>query len=304
MGHEAPVSSPTRLTVPPQLVLFFGVLATSMSSTLVRLAQTEAHSLAIAAWRLTLATVMLAPFALSTRRAELRSFNRRERRWLLASGALLAVHFATWILSLALTSVAASVVLVAMSPLFVGLIAHFLFHERLSRETILGLLLALSGSVIITAGDFSGGAHQLQGDALALTGALAVAGYFLIGRVLRARISLLGYVFPVYGTAAVVLLLWAWAAGVPLTGFSLLTWLWLALLALFPQIIGHSSLNWSLGHLSATYVSLAVLGEPIGSTILAWVVLDEAPAVTAVVGGVLILAGLVIAGRDQQSAGA
>jgi len=91
---------------------------------------------------------------------------------------------------------------------------------------------------------------------------------------------------------------------VPLTGFSLLTWLWLALLALFPQIIGHSSLNWSLGHLSATYVSLAVLGEPIGSTILAWVVLDEAPAVTAVVGGVLILAGLVIAGRDQQSAGA
>ncbi len=303
MGHEAPVSSPTRLTVPPQLVLFFGVLATSVSSTLVRLAQAEAQSLAIAAWRLTLATVMLAPFALSTRRVELRSFSRRERQLLLASGAFLAVHFATWILSLALTSVAASVVLVAMSPLFVGLIAHFLFHEWLSRETILGLLLALSGSAIITAGDFGGGAHQLQGDALALTGALAVTGYFLIGRVLCARISLLGYVFPVYGTAAVVLLLWAWAAGVPLTGFRPFTWLWLALLALFPQIIGHSSLNWSLGHLSATYVSLAVLGEPIGSTILAWVVLDEAPAVTAVVGGVLILAGLVIAGRDQQSAG-
>ncbi len=291
---------PVRAVISPRLVLFLGVLATSTSSTLVRLAQAEMHSLAIAAWRLTLASLILAPFALSTRQEELCSLNRRESVLALGSGMLLAVHFATWILSLALTSVTASVVLVATAPLFVGLIAHFLLREKLTRAMLLGLLLALIGSVIIAVGDWDAGVHRLQGDLLALLGALTVAGYFLIGRSLRARVSLLGYVFPVYATAAVVLMIAALVAGVPLSGFQPLAWLWLLLLALFPQIIGHSSLNWSLGHLPAMYVSLAVLGEPIGSAILAWAVLAESPTSITVVGGMLILSGLLVAGRSPK----
>ena len=284
---------------PPRLVLVTGVLAVSTASTFIRLAQADIDSLAVAAWRLTLAAGILAPFALLTRRDELRSLSRRE--WLLALGAglLLALHFAAWITSLALTSVAASVVLVTMSPFFVGGIAHFFLGEKLSRPLLLGMSIAMAGSVIIGLGDAGRGTHPLIGDLLALVGALAAAGYFVIGRRLRRRLSLVGYVFPVYGTAAIALLLVASLAHAPLSGYSESTWLWLLLLALVPQLIGHSSLNWALGHLPATYVSLAVLGEPLGSTLLAWIVLSEAPTAPAVCGGALIMAGLVIAGQPQ-----
>lgn len=296
--HSTPALS--RPLIPPRLVLLIGVLATSTASTFIRLAQAEMHSLAVAAWRLTFASLLLAPWALVFRRAELRSFSRRDWGLILGAGVLLAIHFAAWIASLALTSVAASVVLVATAPLFVGVIAHLWLRERLTRPMILGLTLAMVGAIIIGIGDLSGGVHQLQGDMLALTGALAVAGYFLIGRALRVRLSLLGYVFPVYSTAAVTLMLVAALARVPLGGFPLLVWLWLLLLALFPQIIGHSSLNWSLGHLPATYVSLAVLAEPIGSAMLAWLVLGETPGGAAVLGGGLILGGLFIAGKPTS----
>ncbi|OQA15595.1 MAG: EamA-like transporter family protein [Chloroflexi bacterium ADurb.Bin360] len=300
MSQEPSERHSARPGISPRLVLVLGVLATSTSSTFVRLAQVEMHSLAVAAWRLTLASLILAPFALSLRRAELRSLTHRETRLVIAAGVLLAGHFATWILSLALTSVAVSVVLVATAPLFVGVLAHLLLREKLSRSMLWGLGLAIVGSVIITARDLGDGAHQLQGDMLALVGAITVAGYFLIGRKLRARLSLLGYVFPVYATAALVLMGVALLLRVPLSGFKPITWLWLVLLAVFPQIIGHSSLNWSLGHLSATYVSLAVLMEPIGSAILAWVVLAEVPTWVVLMGGGLILGGLVLAGRSGE----
>lgn len=286
-------------SLPPRLVLVAGVLAVSTASTFIRLAQADIDSLAVAAWRLTLAAGILAPFALLTRRDELRSLSRRE--WLLALGAglLLALHFAAWITSLALTSVAASVVLVTTSPFFVGGISHLFLGEKLSRPLLLGMSVALAGSVIIGLGDAGSGAHRLTGDLLALVGALAAAGYFVIGRRLRRRLSLVGYVFPVYGTAAIALLLVASLSHAPLSGYGESTWLWLLLLALIPQLIGHSSLNWALGHLPATYVSLAVLGEPLGSILLAWIVLSEAPTASAVCGGALIMAGLVIAGRPQ-----
>ncbi|MBN1259650.1 MAG: DMT family transporter [Anaerolineae bacterium] len=281
---------------PPQLVLVLGVLAVSTSSTLIRLAQVGTTSLAVAAWRLMLASLALAPFALTVGWAELRSLNRREWGLALASGVLLAIHFGAWIQSLAMTSVAASVVLVNTSPLFVAVIAYVLLREALSRRIAAGIVLAIAGSIVIGVGD-AGGAHQLAGDLLALLGAVSVAGYLLIGRALRARLSLLGYIFPVYGAAAVLLLVAALVTGAPLAGFPPATWLWLALLALVPQIIGHSSLNWALRHLPVIYVSLSTLAEPIGSTLLAWQLLGETPAAASVAGGALILAGLVVAGQ-------
>ncbi len=281
----------------PYLGLTVGVLAASTASTLIRLAQAEVGSLAVAAWRLTLATLILAPLAFATRRAELRTLRRREWALALIAGALLALHFATWITSLALTSVAASVVLVSTSPLFAGVASHLILKERLTRPVVVGLVIAIVGSAIIGVGDAGMGAHRLTGDLLALVGALAVAGYFLIGRRLRARLSLLGYVFPVYGSAAVILMGLAAAAQVPLSGYSPISWLWLLLVALIPQIVGHSSLNWALRHLTATYVTIASLGEPIGSTILAWLLLDEPPTLAALVGGALILTGITIASR-------
>jgi drug/metabolite transporter (DMT)-like permease len=295
--HELTRTLSSSVHFPPHLALVVGVLAASTASPIIRLAQAEVNSLAIAAWRLTLASLILAPVTLATRREELRGLARRDWLLMLGSGAMLAVHFATWISSLAYTSVAASVVLVSTSPLFVGLGSFLILREHLSRPLVVGLAVATIGSVIIGLDDWGQGTHRLTGDLLALAGALSVAVYFLIGRRLRARLSLLAYVFPVYSTAAVVLMAVAALARVPLGGYPSIHWLWLLLLALGPQITGHSSLNWALRHLPATYVTLAVLGEPIGSSILAWIILGEIPGIITLIGGALVLTGIAIASR-------
>ncbi|MCX7681083.1 MAG: DMT family transporter [Anaerolineae bacterium] len=289
----------TRLqSLPPQLALLVGVLAASTASPLIRLVQTEVNSLAIAAWRLTLASAILAPVALIARREELRRLVSRDWLLMLASGVMLAIHFATWISSLAYTSVAASVALVSTSPLFVGLGSFLILRERITRALVIGMVIAVIGSAVIGLEDWGQGSHRLTGDLLALAGAISVAIYFLIGRRLRSRLSLVAYVFPVYATAAFTLMLVAAIFEVSLSGYRATHWLWLLLLALGPQILGHSSLNWALRHLPATYVTLAVLGEPIGSSILAWLILSEVPSVVTVLGGALVLTGIVIAGRE------
>ncbi len=285
----------TSPIIPPALGLAIGVTASSTASTFIRLAQGSMTSLAVAAWRLTIATLLLAPFALATCRREWRALTCRDWGLLAASGLLLAVHFYTWITSLALTSVAASVVLVATAPLFVGAISHFFLKERMTRPMVIGMAVALAGSLIIGLADAGAGVHQITGDLLALLGALAVAGYMLIGRKLRAQLSLLAYVFPVYGTAALALMGAALLGGVALGDYPAEAWLWLTLVAVFPQIVGHSALNWALGHVSATFVALAVLAEPIGSTLLAWLILHEPPTFGVIIGGVLILIGIMAA---------
>jgi drug/metabolite transporter (DMT)-like permease len=281
-----------------------GVLAVSTAATLIRLAQTGMHSLSIAAWRLALASLILAPVALTARRSELHTLTRREWGYVLGAGLLLALHFATWISSLAYTSVMASLVLVTTHPIFVGLASHMLLRERLSQGMVAALVIAIAGSVIIGLGDLGEGSHRLWGDVLALLGGVMAAGYFLIGRRLRARLSLLAYVFPVYCTAAVVLVLVVLLSGLPVLPGHPGTWLWLLLMALGPQILGHSSLNWALRYLSATYVTIAVLGEPIGATLLAWWLLGERPSYWALAGGLLILVGIVVASRAERSTAA
>jgi drug/metabolite transporter (DMT)-like permease len=280
----------------------FGVIVVSTAAILIRLAQAEIHSLVVAAWRLTLATLILTPFALVKVRSELRTLTRRQWRSVLLSGLLLAIHFATWITSLAYTSVTASVALVWTSPIFVALGSHLFLGERLTREMVIALVVAIGGGVVIGVGDLGEGTHRLFGDVLAVMGAIAGAGYLLIGRRLRARLSLLGYVYPVYGTAALVLMAVMLVSGLPRVPQRSETWLWLTLMALGPQILGHSSLNWALRYLSATYVTLATLGEPIGSTLLAWWLLGERPTLWAVLGGLLILSGIVVASRVERRA--
>jgi drug/metabolite transporter (DMT)-like permease len=283
------------MTIPPALGLVVGVLAVSTASTFIRLAQANVSSLALAAWRLTFASVLLAPFAIAAARVEWRKLRPTDWALLAASGAALAVHFYTWITSLAMTSVAASVVLVSTNPLFVALISHFLLGDRVRPRVFGGIVVAVLGSAIIGLGDVTVGPHRLLGDSLALVGAATVAIYMLIGRRQRARLSLLGYIFPVYGFAAVILMTFAIVTHAPLTGYPAQAWMWLLLVALIPQIIGHSSFNWALGHVPPTYVSLVVLAEPIGSTLLAWLVLGEPPTPATVLGGGIILGGIVLA---------
>ncbi len=281
----------------PWMALLIGVLAVSTASTAIKLAQQEVPSLAIAAWRLTFATLMLLPFVSSPVRAAWKKLRRADWALLLFSGLVLAIHFHTWITSLAMTSVAASVVLVSVSPLFVVVLSWALFREPLRLGTTAGIVVAIAGSAIIGLEDLGQGTHQLRGDLLAVVGALAVAIYLLIGRRLRPSLPLVAYVLPVYGSAAVVLMLLALLSHTPLTGFSPANWLWLVLVALLPQLVGHTSFNWALRHVSPTLVSLATLAEPIGSTLLAWLILGEPATLTTLAGGALILTGVALAVR-------
>lgn len=282
--------------------LLIGVLAVSTASTFIRRAQETMPSLAVATWRLTSASLLLAPFALQRCRREWRALPRKAWLLTIVSGIFLALHFYAWITALSLTSVAAAVVLVTTSPLFVALISYIFFKERLSLAMLLGMLVAFVGSGVIAWGDLSDAAsHYVLGDLLALIGALMVAIYMLIGRRVRAKLSLLGYIFPVYGVAALTLLLLSLLSGMPLGGYPPESWLWIGLLALIPQILGHSSFNWALGHLSATYVALATLAEPLASTLLAWVVLGEPPTLFAVLGGGLILFGLLVSSLKRPA---
>ena len=286
-------------TVTPYLGISLGIVAVSFGSIFIRLA--DAPSLVIAAYRLTLASLILAPAAFLRSRDELRALTGGDLRLALLAGLFLGLHFATWITSLEYTSVASSVVFVDTHPLFVGLASHFLLRERLSRPTLVGILVAVLGGAIIGYGSFGLGREEFLGDLLALVGAAMAAGYFLIGRKLRPKLSLLSYIFLVYATGAVVLLAFSALAGQPFVGYSRQTYLMFLLLAVVPQIIGHSSFNWALRYLTTTFVSVTVLGEPIGATILATLILREPPTLMEVVGGVLILAGIYIVSREEQS---
>ncbi len=276
-------------------VLTLGVISVSFAAIFIRLA--EAPPLVIAAYRLCLASLVVAPTAWIRSRQELRGLSRREVALALLSGAFLALHFGLWIASLSYTSVASSVVLVTANPIFVAIASYLLFRERLGRQGILGIVVCLVGAILIGYGNWRLGPQPLLGGVLALLGALAVAGYLLIGRRLRQNIGILSYTALTYSSAAVLLLVAALAFGYPLFGYSSTTYLMLVLLAVVPQLIGHTSLNWSLRFVSATLVTIAVLGEPVLATALAFFILDEAPTLTEVVGGILILGGIFVAFR-------
>jgi len=291
----------SKPTISPYLVITIGIVAVSFASIFIRLA--EAPSLVIAASRLTIASLILAPVAFVRGREELRALTRGDLQLALLSGLFLGLHFATWISSLEYTSVASSVVFVSTSPMFVGLASHFLLKERVSRRMFAGIAVSVLGGSIIGFGGFGLGARELFGDLLALAGAVAVSGYLLVGRKLRRHLSLLSYVFLVYATAAVFLVAVCLAMGHTFSGYPRQTYLMFLLLAAVPQIIGHSSYNWALKYLPATFVGVGTLGEPIGSTILAYFILQETPTLAEIGGGVLILAGIYISSRAESVVG-
>ncbi|GAB4501643.1 MAG: DMT family transporter [Anaerolineales bacterium] len=285
-------------------VLLGGILAVSTASIFIRFAQENAPSLVIAALRLSFASLALAPLALTRHRAELAGLTRREVGLGLLSGVFLALHFASWISSLEFTSVASSVVLVTTTPLWVALAAPLVLKESISRGVWLGMTLALTGGILVALSQDSAAgtaSRPLWGNFLAVSGAWAAAGYLLIGRRLRERLSLIPYIFVVYGMAALTLLGFMFAAGQSPLGYPPATYLWLLALALIPQLLGHSTFNWALGHLPASFVSITLLGEPIGSIILAFLILKESPSGLELAGGACILLGIFLASAQPPA---
>jgi drug/metabolite transporter (DMT)-like permease len=281
------------------LILALGVVSLSFAAIFIRLA--DAPPLVIAAYRLSLAALLISPVAWIRSGPELRRLIRNNLAMTLLSGAFLALHFVLWISSLSYTTVASSVVLVTTSPIFVAIASHFLFHEKLSRHTILGIVICLVGAVLIGYGDWRIGSKPFLGDMLAFFGTLSVVGYLLIGRRLRQNTGLLSYSCLVYSSAALFLLLAVFTLNYRLSGYSATTYLMFVLLALLPQILGHLSINWALGFVPATLVAIAVLGEPVGAAALAFVILNESPTFTQIGGSILILSGVFVAFRRSKA---
>ncbi len=295
-----------RKAVPPQVyfVMLAGVAAVSMAAIFIRFAMAEgipAH--AIAAGRLTLSALILTPFALRGHWHVLKGLGRGDLLLAVASGFILAIHFATWIASLGMTSVLISVAFVCTGPLWVALLEVIFLRARLALLVIVGLIVAFIGGLVIGVGGDTAAAltgEALTGGLLALAGAVAFAIYLVIGRKLRAKLSLIPYIWLVYGFAAIFLLLLVLATGTPITGYSPQGYFWIALLAIMPQLIGHSSFNFALRYLSATFVAVATQMEPIGSALAALILLKETPTTQQAIGSLAIIVGVILTSFGQQ----
>jgi drug/metabolite transporter (DMT)-like permease len=295
----------TRGRTRPSLVLAAGTLAVSSAAILISLARAEGIPvIAIASLRLSVAAAVAAPIALIRAGGELRRLCRGDLLLGLAAGILLALHFAFWTSSLDRTSVMSSVVFVSTNPLFVALASALLLREKVGRWTLAGIVVAVAGGAIIGLADAGkGGGDWFWGDLLALLGAVSASGYLLIGRELRKRLSLPAYIGIAYTTAAVTLLAIAGITRTPFLGHSWKGYLFTALLAAGPQLIGHTAYNWALKYVSATFVTVTLLAEPIGATLLAIPVLSQVPSPMGLGGGMLILMGILVAARGERRAG-
>ena len=284
----------------PLLVLIVAVLATTYAGPIVRFA--AAPALAIAFWRLVLVLPVTAALAWGAGRGE-----RLDRNvplpsplslWLMAlSGLLLALHFWSWIASLRYTSVASSVVLVSLKPVFAWGLAAAWLREHPTRMEAWGIALAVVGASLIGLGDARLSLGALAGDVLALLGAVTGAGYYVIGRRVRQTVGIWRYATGVYVVAAAALALLALARRTPLVGFAGRDWAVFGAMAAGPMLIGHTGMNYALRHFRATTVNVAALGEPVGATLLAWTIpaIHEVPRAMALGGGIFVLIGIGLA---------
>lgn len=291
------------------LVLLIGVLAVSTAAIFSRLAfaaagvQDVGFSLVLAASRLTLAALLLLP---TWSKFQPNQLGPGALHYAIAAGSFLALHFATWITSLAYTSIAASTTLVTTNPVWVTLLTWIWFHEKPTKLTLIGTGIALTGGFLIGLGDAggkSGGSNPLLGDLLALIGAWTASLYLLLGREAQRRgISIGTYAAIAYSMAAIILLPLPFLFHSGYTGFPPAVYLYILLTALFPQLIGHTSFNWAVRWISPVLVTLVLLFEPIGASLLGYVVFKEVPSLLVIAGAVVLLTGVAIAALGSRAA--
>ncbi len=278
-------------------VLGLAVLAVSTAAIMVRLA--TAPALIVAAYRMLFASIFLLP--VSIRALKKAKLDKQIIGMAVLAGLFLAVHFATWISSLYFTSVAASVTIVATTPLWVTLFNWLFYGKAPSFMVLLGVLVAIAGGALIGFGDFGFGTAPLLGDLLALLGAITAAAYLLLGRAIQHRgVSLNAYVALAYGAAAIFLLPLPFVAGLDYLSYSPKSFAIIALLALIPQMIGHTGINYAMKHIDPTVVATMILFEPVISTILAFLFFKEAPTLTTMFAAIVLLLGVAITVSAKQ----
>lgn len=303
--------SPDAETTPfrAYIVILIAIVATSSAAILIRLALDESMPpLLIACARLLIATVALTPMALRRYRERLARLSSDELKLIALSGICLAVHFTAWVTSLQFTTVLVSVVIVSTGPIWVAILEVIFLHIRLSRLVVIGLLVALTGGVLIGI-PLNGALEAGQagenfeataaGALLSLVGALTVSVYMLIGRKLRTKLPVIPYVWLVYGVASLSTLIVIGITSTPISGFRPQGYLVLLAMGLAPQLLGHSSLNYLLEYFPAAMVSMFSQLEPIGSAILAVILFQELPPGKQIAGSLIIIIGVILASRGE-----
>ncbi|HWE61059.1 MAG TPA: DMT family transporter [Chloroflexota bacterium] len=303
-GGLSPVSVPSNDTTQPQVHadlqpgaavhpyvgLALATVAVSFAAILIK--ESTAQPITTAAYRLALTTVLLLPLVGGARRQCIRALSGRNLTLIVAAGCLLALHFAFWTASLSYTTVASSVLFVSIHPALVAALGWPLLGERLSRRALAGILLTLLGSVIVAGGDLRLSATAFRGDGLAVLGAIALAGYLLIGRAARPRLDNISYSTLVYAVCTLALIgisFLARQALLPVSGHDLLIFLGLAVIC---TLGGHLLYNWTLRYVPAVVVSVSFLGEPVIASLLAWPILGQSLMAGTIAGGLVILAGI------------
>ncbi len=275
--------------------LLIAVIAVSFSSILIRLS--KAPPLVIAAYRLGIASIILFPFMIYYGSSTSEKYSRKDLLKIFFISFFLSIHFASWITSLNYTSIANSVIIVNTSPIFVAIFSYYILKEKINYNTIIGIIIAFIGTTIIAIGDYEINGNNLLGDMYALIGAIALSIYIIGGREIRKKMNLYLYVTPVYAISAIFLIVACVFLKIQLYPYSLREYLIFLLLAIIPTIFGHTIYNWILKNIEATTVAISLLGEPIGSTILAIIIFNEIPNFLTFIGGPIALIGIYIAIR-------
>ena len=287
------------------VALVIAIVAVSTGAILVR--WSDAPSTVAAFYRVLFTGLPLLPIAVWWYRDHFRQIRLRDIGFATLAGIALALHFATWFESLSWTSVAASVTLVQAQPIFVALGAWLLLREHVSRRMGVGILIAVIGMMGMSFADLIGGVlvgpRPLYGNALALFAAVMAAGYVLAGRSLRQRVALIPYVVIVYGVCTITLFVIVAAQGHAFSGYPMREWILFVALAVGPGLVGHTVINWVLAYVESSVVSVSLLGEPIGASILAIVLLAEFPTLYTVTGAVVVLSGIYLTASDSTVTG-
>ena len=276
----------------PYIPIIIGVISISLSAILVKLAQADAG--VIAFYRMLFSVLIMSPVFFYKYIPEIKELSKRDWIFSLIAGLFLAAHFILWFESLKYTSVASSTVLVTLQPLFAFVGTYFFFKERLSFKTIISGIIAIVGSVLISWGDFNVSGTALYGDILALIACALITGYLLLGQDVRQRISLVTYTMVVYSSSAVCIFFYVIVKGESFGPYPTMTWIWFLLLAVIPNLLGHTLFNWAVKWVSTNVISISVLFEPIGAAILAYFVFAEKLIATQIIGGIIVIVGLLL----------
>jgi len=279
-------------SIHPYIPIMIGVITLAFSAIFVKLVSADAGVTAF--YRMLFSVLVMAPAFLLKYRHEVKLISRRDWIFSVIAGVFLAFHFILWFESLNYTSVASSTVLVTLQPIFAFAGTYLFFKEKLSAKTILSGLIAIGGSVLISWGDFRLGGEAFFGDMLALAACALITGYLLFGQDVRQRISLITYTFIVYSVSTVAIFIYVIAVGEKFGPYPATDWFWFAMLAILPNLFGHTLFNWSLRYVSTNVISIAILFEPVGAAVLAYYIFNEALIPTQIAGGLIVLAGITL----------